>query len=162
MKRKHGQILLLLTLVAALVSCRPLQPSDGNASAEGSAPGDLMERYVHQTIFDMRDSFSAADVPGFMRHISEGFYGGHARLRGNLERTLRTGPPSSLTVAIGPVKRSGSKITALVTWRRGNSGGGEGGRGSELRGESLLVFHSSDRITLVAFEKDSLFGIEGF
>jgi hypothetical protein len=47
----------------------------------------------------------------------------------------------------------------MVKWRRRSSGGGEE---SELRGESLLVFHSSDRITLVAFEKDPLFGIEGF
>jgi hypothetical protein len=121
-----------------------------------------MERYVHQTIFDLRDSFAAADVPGFMRHISEGFYGGHARLRESLERTFRAASPFSLTVTIGPVERSGSRVTALVKWRRGNSGGGEGGLGSERRGESLLVFHSSDRITLVAFEKDPLFGIEGF
>jgi hypothetical protein len=118
-----------------------------------------MQRYVHQIIFDMRDSFAVADVAGFMRHVSEGFYGGRARLKENLTRTLRAAAPSSLTVEIGAVKTNGSRVTAMVKWRRRSSGGGEE---SELRGESLLVFHSSDRITLVAFEKDPLFGIEGF
>ena len=73
-------MVLLLTLVAALVACRSLQPSAGNPSAEGETLSDLMQRYVHQIIFDMRDSFAAADVAGFMRHVSEGFYGGRARL----------------------------------------------------------------------------------
>ena len=66
-------MVLLLTLVVALAACRPLQPPAGN-------PSDLMERYVHQVIFDMRDSFVAADIGGFMKHVSEGFYGGRARL----------------------------------------------------------------------------------
>jgi hypothetical protein len=155
-------MLPLLALVVALAACLPLRPPAGRPSAEGEEPSDLMRRYVHQIIFDMRDSFAAADVPGFMRHISEGFYGGYANLEENLARTLRAAAPSALTVDIGPVKTDGSKVTALVKWRRTDSGGGTGGHGSELRGESLLVFHSSDRTTLVAFENDPLFGIEGF
>jgi hypothetical protein len=148
-------MVLLLTLLVALAACRPLQPSAGS-------PSDLKERYVHQIIFDMRDSFAAADVPGFMKHVSEGFYGGHTRLEESLERTLSADVPSSLTVEIGAIGMEGSKVTAPVKWRRTSSAGGGGGKDSELRGESLLVFHSSDKITLVAVEKGSLFGIEGF
>lgn len=159
---KRGRMVFLLTLVVALAACRSLQPSAGSPSAEGEAPSDLMQRYVHQIIFDMRDSFAAVDVAGFMRHVSEGFYGGRGRLEENLARTLRADAPSSLTVEIGGVSADGSKVVALVKWRRTSLGGGEGGKGPELQGESLLVFHSSDRITLVAFEKDPLFGIEGF
>lgn len=148
-------MVLLLALLVAMAACRPLQPSAGS-------PSDLKDRYVHQIIFDMRDSFAAADVPGFMRHVSEGFYGGYTRLEESLARTLSADPPSSLTVEIGAVSTEGSKVTALVKWRRRSSVGGEGGKGSDLSGESLFVFHSSDKITLVAVEKDSLFGIEGF
>jgi hypothetical protein len=119
-----------------------------------------MQRYVHQIILDMRDSFAAADVAGFMGHISEGFYGGYARLEENLTRTLNRASPYSLTVEIGPVKTDGNKVTALVKWRR-TEGEGGGVRGPELRGESLFVFHSTDRIRLVAFENDPIFGIEG-
>ncbi len=159
---RRRRMVLLLTLVAALAACRSLQPSAGNPSAEGETPSDLMQRYVHQIIFDMRDSFAAADVAGFMRHVSEGFYGGRARLEENFARTLSAAAPSSLTIEIGEVKTDGSRVTALVKWRRTPSGGREGGKGPELRGESFLVFRSSDRIALVAFEKDPLFGIEGF
>ena len=155
LKRGRGRIVLLLTLLVVLAACRPLPPSAGN-------PSDLKERYVHQIIFDMRDSFAAADVQGFMRHVSEGFYGGYTRLEESLARTLGAGAPSSLTVEIGAISTEGSKVIALVKWRRTSSVGGEGGKGSPLRGESLFVFHSSDKITLVAVEKDSLFGIEGF
>ena len=121
-----------------------------------------MERYVHQVIFDMRDSFAAADVSGFMKHISEGFYGGRATLEENLERTFRFAAPSLLTVDIGAVTTDGNKVTASVQWSRRSTGGGEGEKRPELRGESFLIFHSSDKVTLVAFEKDPLFGIEGF
>ena len=82
-------------------------------------------------------------------------------LKENLDRTLRDVAPVSLTVEIGAVSEDGSKLTASVKWRR-LSGEGGGGKGLELRGESLLVFHVSDKIALVAVEKDPLFGVEGF
>ena len=115
MHRERRRMVLLLTLVVALAACRPLQPPAGN-------PSELMERYVHQTIFDMRDSFVTADVSGFLRHVSEGFYGGRAMLGENLARTLRDAGPFSLTVEIGAVRTEGSKVTAQVKWRRRSSG----------------------------------------
>jgi hypothetical protein len=162
MKKMLRWMVILAILAVALAGCRSLQTSEGNLSAERTVPSDLMERYVHQIIFDMRDSFVTADVSGFLRHVSEGFYGGRAMLGENLARTLRDAGPFSLTVEIGAVRTEGSKVTAQVKWRRRSSGGDGAGKGAELRGESLLVFHRSEKIALVAFEKDPLFGIEGF
>ena len=66
------------------------------AVGQDRVPEDLAERYIYQVVYDLRDAFAEKTANGFMRHVSEGFYGGRTRLRSS---------PSSTSGSAIPVTR---------------------------------------------------------
>jgi hypothetical protein len=161
MWRKWPALLCLVAAVSLASSCETARPTVGRASTTSAHPSSLEEQFVHQTVFALRDRYLAADVEGFMRLVSDGFYRGRARIRQSLTDTLAVSRPDEIDVVIQEIELEEVKISASVTWTSVFSGR----RGEETRrisGETLLIFQRGDGISLVDFRKDPLFGIEGF
>ena len=158
MRSGISRLFCLAAVAAVAAACQTAPPSVEKTSIP-SYPADLTERFVYQTVYDMRDRFVAEDVAGFMKHISEGFYKGRARFQESLESAFATASISGMEVFIEGVEVEEHKVSAVVRWS--GSFEGEGGVEQE-EGETLLLFHRSDGISLVDIRKDPLFGVEGF
>lgn len=155
-------------LLPGLLAAALFNPSCGSVPAPGvgespqqALPTDLTERFIHQTIYDLRDSYGAGDVQGFMRLVSEGFYGGRSRLEAGLERALAATGGVLFDVVIESVEVEESKVSALVAWS-GTYETAPSGDGTTIGGKTLLVFLRDDGLALVDFRRDPLFGIGNF
>ena len=114
-----GKYILAFALVIALAACQMAQQQPERLGMKGQEPRNLVEKYVHQVINDLRDSFVSRDTAGFMKHVSSGYYGGKAQLEKNLRKTFLTFEERdvSLTIAIGEIETDEQRITVPVTWR---------------------------------------------
>lgn len=147
----------LLTLVF-LGACQSVQPLPGSGLTGEEVPEDLTERYVHQVVGSLRDSFVSGDTAGFMKHVSDGFYKGHARLQESLEMEFRKGKALFLEASVVGMVDEDLRIVATVRWQRSSAPG----ESEMIRGETLFVFHKAEALSLVDFRNGSLFGISGF
>jgi hypothetical protein len=161
MWRKWPALLCLVAVAGFASSCETARPSAGKASTVSAYPSSLEEQFVHQTVFNLRDRYLAADVEGFMRLVSDGFYRGRARIQRSLTDTLAVRRPDEIDVVIQEIEIEEIKISASVTWTSVFSGR-TGEETRRISGETLLIFQRGDGISLVDFRKDPLFGIEGF
>ena len=161
MRRKWPALLCLLGMVSLAPSCETARPTVEKPSTATAYPSSLEEQFVHQTVFDLRDRYLAADVEGFMRLVSDGFYRGRARIQQSLTDTLAVRRPDEIDVVIQGIEIEEIKISASVTWTSVFSGR-TGEETRRISGETLLIFQRGDGISLVDFRKDPLFGIEGF
>jgi len=155
---RYLSVLCILLTATALASCQAAQPLPGKEPSSKAVPEDLTERYVHQIVQSLRDSFVAKDSQGFMKHVSEGFYKGRTRLQKSLELEFQKGRAMSLETEVVRVSKGDPSVTATVRWTRS----GDAEADEVTRGETLLVFHMSETLSLVNFRDGSLFGISGF
>ena len=157
-------VMLVCSLIAA-AGCQSVaeKPSAGVEAEEvqltpSSAMG-LTERFVQQTIFDMRDHIMSGNVTGFMQKVSNGFYRGYSRLEDNLRETLKSGGPISLQVTIGAITEEEGKVTADIVWESSRTVSGEEEKSA---GKSVLIFRKGNTVSLLDFRRDVPFGIKGF
>lgn len=148
----------VLLAVGALAACQTTQSLPGRAMPGEAVPENLTERYVHQIVGSQCDSFVAQESQAFMKYVSDGFYKGYDRLQKDLELEFRSGRAPYLEVAVGEVREEDTRVTALVSWTRSS---GEGAA-ADVSGETLLVFHKGESLTLVDFRRGSFYGIGGF
>ena len=150
-------------LAAALfsTSCGTVPAPGAGEATQQALPTDLTERFIHQTIYDLRDSYGAGDVQGFMRLVSEGFYGGRRRLEDGLEKALAVTGDIFFDVVVKSVEVEESKVSALVAWS-GTYETAPSAEGTTIGGETLLVFLRDDGLALVDFRRDPLFGIGSY
>jgi len=155
---RYLRLLGVLLVAAALAACQTTQSLPGQGKSGEAAPEDLTERYVHQIVGSLCDSFVERNSQGFMKHVSDGFYKGHDRLQENLELEFRTGRAPYLEAAVADVSEEDTRVTAVVTWTRSSGAGAD----ADFNGETLLVLHKGESLSLVDFRNGSLFGIGGF
>lgn len=158
MRTRISRLICLAAVTAVAAACQTAPPSVEKAPVP-PYPDDLTERFVYQTVYEMRDRFIAEDVAGFMKYVSEGFYRGRARLQESLESAFAGARILALEVFIEGIEVEEHRISAVVRW----SASIEGEGGVELEeGETLLLFHRTDGISLVDIRRDPLFGVEVF
>ena len=155
---RHLRLLSVLLAVAGLAACQTTGSLPGKAMPGEAVPENLTERYVHQIVESLCDSFVAQESQTFMKYVSGGFYKGHDRLQKDLEMEFRSGRAPYLEVAVEEVHEEDTRVTALVSWTRSSGQG----TAADLHGETLLVFHKGESLTLVDFRRGSLYGIGGF
>jgi hypothetical protein len=155
---KYLRLLGVLLVGAALAACQTTQSLPGQGKSGGVVPEDLTERYVHQIVGSLGDSFVARDSQGFMKYVSDGFYKGHDRLLQALELEFSTGRAPYLEAVVADVSEEDTRVTAVVTWSRSPGSGAD----ADFSGETLLVLHKGESLSLVDFRGGSLFGIGGF
>lgn len=155
---RHLRFFSVLLTVVALTACQATQTLPGQGKAGEAVPEDLTERYVHQIVGSLRDSFVAQESQTFMKFVSNGFYKGHDRLQEYLELEFRSGRAPYLEVKVVEVGEEDTRVTALVSWTRSD----RKGAAVDFNGETLLVFHKGVSLTLVDFRRGSLYGISGF
>ena len=155
---RNLNLLGALLAVAALAACQTTPSLPGQGRSGEAVPEDLTERYVHQIVGSLRDSFVERDSQGFMKHVSDGFYKGYDRMQEDLEQEFRKGRAPYLVVAVADVGEEDTRVTAVVTWSRSSRAGAD----VDYYGETLLIFHKAESLSLVDFRRGSLFGIGGF
>lgn len=138
---------------------QPGSPAPAEPVTASAAMG-LTERFVEQTIFDMRDLMMSGNITGFMQKVSNGFYRGYARLEDNLRETLKDGGRISLEVTIGAITVEEGKVTAEIDWESSRAVSDD--EVEKDRGKSVLIFRKGNTISLLDFRKDVPFGIKGF
>jgi len=158
MKAKAAATVFCAGLLLAGCGTTPAPPAGEEIPAE--VPSNLEERFVHQVVFSLGDSFEQRNTTTFMKHVSEGFYLGRARLEENLRETFAAAGEEALSVEIVEVSVEELKVTALLRWKRSPAGGAAGG--ASLEGTTELIFQKGQTLSLVQFKRDALFGITGF
>jgi hypothetical protein len=157
---RQAAVLHALICATLLTACQAPQPAVRQDSGKGALPGDLTQRYVHQIVRDLRDSLNSKDVPGFMKHVSEGFYKGRSRLQKNLEESFAAAGAVSVEAQIVEIDEEDLRISAVVRWTRSDKT--PLGETVDDAGQTRLIFHKVDTLSLVDFREGSLFGISGF
>ena len=156
---RYGPVVMLCLAAGLTTACGAAREGGGAAPAAPAPPVSLEERFVHQTIYELRDRYLSADVSGFMRLVSEGFYKGRSRLERSLEESLAAGRPARVDLVIAGVEMEDTRIAADLTWDA-IFPAEAGGEGRSVAGKTLLIFHRGEALSLVDFRGDPLFGIE--
>jgi len=157
---RHVDVFRVLLCATLVTACQASQPAVRQNAGTGALPDDLTQRYVHQVVNAFRDSLNGEDVPGFMKHVSEGFYKGRSRLQKNLEASFAAVGSVSVETQVVEIDEEDLRIFAVVRWTR--SARTPQGEVVDDAGQTLLVFHKGDTLSLVDFREGSLFGISGF
>jgi hypothetical protein len=157
---RHAAVLHVLICATLLTACQASQPGVRQDAGKGALPEDLTERYVHQIVNDLRDDLNSKNVAGFMKHVSEGFYRGRSRLQKSLEESFAAVGSVSVETEVVEIDEEDLRISALVRWTRSD----ETSLGDRVddAGQTRLIFHKADTLSLVDFREGSLFGISGF
>lgn len=145
---------------AFLISCQTVQKAPEPLSPPPQKTFDLQHRFVQQKIFILRDAFVAGDIRGFMSHVSKGFYQGHTRLENSFREFQQRARGISLRVTVEDIQLEEEKSTAVIRWTRSAVDKATKLR-REVRGETILIFHNTDKLRLLDFRKDPIFGLGG-